>query len=100
MINPALSVPHGVLSEFCKRNGIRELAVFGSATRDDFRPDSDVDLLVEFRNDAKVGLIAYSRMQRKLSDLFRRRVDLIEKDGLKQLIRDSILSQAETLYTE
>jgi uncharacterized protein len=58
MINPNLYIPHDKLPEFCRTHHIRELAVFGSATREDFRPDeSDVDLLVTFDPEAKFGLL-------------------------------------------
>ncbi len=101
MINPALAIPREALPEFCQRNAIRELAVFGSATRDDFRPESsDVDLLVEFEPDAPIGLLEYCRIARELSDMFRRKVDLVEKAGLKSAIRERVLSEAETLYAQ
>ena len=74
------------------------MEVFGSALRDDFRPDRDVDVLVEFEPDAHVGFLALSRLQRELAALLRRPVDVVPKDGLKPLIRESVLSSAEVLY--
>ncbi len=68
--------------------------------RDDFSPDSDVDLLVKFHSDMQVGFLTLSRMQRELSDLFRCKVDLLPQDGLKPPIRGSILRDAEVLYAE
>ena len=100
MINSALTIPRDALPEFCRRNAIRELAVFGSATRDDFRPDSDVDLLVEFDPDAGFGLLEYARIQRELEALFLRPVDLVEKQGLKPAIRGEVLREAQVLYAE
>jgi uncharacterized protein len=100
MINPHLSVPTDSIRSYCQRNGIQRLALFGSVLREDFSPDSDVDLLVEFRSDARVGFLALSRMQRELSDLFHRKVDLVPQHGLKPLIRGSILRDAEVVYAE
>lgn len=98
MIHPDLQVPLKTLSSFCERNAIRELALFGSATRPDFRPDSDVDVLVEFSAEAKVGFMALSRMQRELSNLFHRHVDLVPKNGLKPVIEQKILRERQILY--
>lgn len=82
----------------CRRYPVRELAVFGSALRDDFRPNSDVDLLVEFEPNATVGLMAFGTLQRELEAAFGRRVDLIPKDGLRQFLRDDVLATARTVY--
>ena len=86
------------IADFCQRNRTRRMALFGSVLRDDFGGSSDVDVLVEFHPDARVGFIALSRMQRELSTLLGRPVDLVRRDGLKPLIRDAILSSAEILY--
>jgi len=93
-----ISVPHEQLTEFCRRNQIRWLALFGSVLRDDFRPDSDVDVLVEFEPEARVGLISLGEMQHELSNLFARPVDLVLKNGLKRRIRDSVLASAQVIY--
>jgi predicted nucleotidyltransferase len=74
------------------------LALFGSVLRDDFRPDSDVDLLVVFKPEARVGFVTLSRMQRELTELFQRPVDLVPMDGLKPIIRESVLSSAQEVY--
>jgi predicted nucleotidyltransferase len=74
------------------------LALFGSVLRDDFRPDSDVDLLVAFKPEAHVGFVTLSRMQRELTELFQRPVDLVPMDGLKPIIRESVLSSAQEVY--
>jgi predicted nucleotidyltransferase len=86
------------LSGFCRRYHVRRLALFGSVLRDDFRPDSDVDVLVAFKPGARIGFLALSRMQRELSELFQRSVDLVPMDGLKPIIRDSVLSSAQDVY--
>lgn len=95
-----LRVPGVELPAYCRRNGIRRLDLFGSATRADFGPHSDIDLLVEFRPEAAIGFLALSRMQRELSDLFGRRVDLVPRGGLKPVIASSVLMEAEPLYAE
>jgi len=100
MIHKDLKLPKTELPGYCRRNGIRRLELFGSATRADFGPQSDVDLLVEFRPEARIGFIALSRMQRELSVLFGRSVDLVPRAGLKPVIASSVLNEAEPLYAE
>jgi predicted nucleotidyltransferase len=91
-------VDQNELTEYCRRNGLARLAVFGSIVTDEFRPDSDIDLLVTFEPDAQIGFLAFSRMQRELSELFGRKVDLVPQKGLKPAIRKSVLDSAEVLY--
>jgi uncharacterized protein len=86
------------IAEICRRHGVRELLLFGSALGPDFRPDSDFDFLVEFLPEKKIGLIEYSGMQRELAELLQRKVDLVSKRGLKPRIRESVLSRTETVY--
>ncbi len=93
----ALEVPHNELADFCRRNGIRRLAVFGSSVRDDFRPDSDLDLLVEFEPGTRVGLRFFA-LERELSELFGQRVDLNTPNFLSPYFRDEVLAEAENLY--
>ena len=101
MINPRLQIPRQELIEFCKRNPIRELALFGSAVRDDFDPErSDVDLLIEFDTAAKVGLFQLFDMETELCALFRRKVDLVSKRGLNKHIRDEVLRAREVIYAQ
>ncbi len=82
----------------CKRYRVRELSVFGSALREDFTAASDIDLLVEFEPEAQIGFMTLSKMQRELSAILNRQVDLIPKKGLKLKIRESVLSSAKVLY--
>jgi predicted nucleotidyltransferase len=93
-----LKVSEADLAALCSRYHVRELSLFGSAARGEARPDSDVDLLVVFEEGARVGLLALAALQRELSDLLGRRVDLVPKDGLKPALREEVLSQAEVLY--
>jgi hypothetical protein len=77
---------------------VRELAVFGSVTRGEMRPESDIDVLVEFQPDAPGGLLEYAGLMLDLSHLLGRRVDLVEREGLTPLIREAVLSEARTIY--
>jgi hypothetical protein len=86
------------IAEICRRHGVRELLLFGSALGPDFRPDSDFDFLVEFLPERKIGLFEYAGMQNELEDLLQRKVDLVSKRGLKPLIREEVLSRTETIY--
>jgi uncharacterized protein len=93
-----IMLPTDKIAEFCRKNRVKSLAVFGSVLRADFRSDSDIDVLVEFERDAKVGFLAMGRMQRELTAIFQRPVDLVPRDGLKPAIREVILTSAEVLY--
>ena len=93
-----IKIPKRELTEFCRRYQVKQLALFGSVLGNNFRPESDVDVLVSFQPDARVGFITLSRMQRELSGLFNRPVDLVPMDGLKPVIRDSVLSNIEEVY--
>jgi len=95
-------LPRDRLIDFCQRWQITELAVFGSILRDDFRPDSDIDLLVTFAPIAHWGLLSHVRMERELSQMLNRPVDLIEKAAIQEspnwLRRNEILQTAQTIY--
>lgn len=96
-----IDFPTDKVSEFCKRNGIRKLSLFGSALRDDFRPDSDVDLLVEFQAGAAPSLLDLARMERELSGILGgRKVDLRTPKELSRYFRDEVLSTASVQYAE
>ncbi len=86
------------LKDLCRRFQARRLSMFGSALRGELSEDSDIDLLVEFEPGARVGLLTLSRMQRELSELWGRKVDLVPRTGLKKAIRDVVLAQARVLY--
>ena len=100
MVTPGgpIEVPRDVLAEICSRYHVRELSIFGSASDGRMRPDSDVDLLVVFESEARIGLIAFARLRHELAEAFGRTVDLVPKDGLKPAIKAEVLSQARTLY--
>ncbi len=78
-----VKIPKAKIAEFCKRWNVSELAIFGSALRADFRPDSDVDVLVSFTPEAKVSLFDMVHMQDELNQIFGRDVDLISKRGVE-----------------
>lgn len=86
------------VAEICRRYQVRELALFGSVLRDDFREDSDIDILVEYEPDARVGLYAHFDVAEELAQLLGRKVDLISKRGLNPLIRDEVLAASQPLY--
>ena len=94
-----LAAPYGALGDFCRRHHIRELALFGSVLRDDFRPDSDVDVLVEFAPGHVPGLTFMSH-QEELSRILGCKVDLNTPNCLSPYFRDEILGEAELLYAE
>ena len=82
------------LADLCGRYRVRELSLFGSAARGEMRPDSDIDMLVEFLPDAGVDLVDYAGLMLDLSHLLGRKVDLVSKSGLKPLIRASEIGRA------
>ena len=86
------------LSDLCRRYQVRELAVFGSTVRGEQRPDSDIDLLIEFEPQVRAGFLTLSRLSRELSALLHRPVDLVPKMGLKHTIKDQVLIEAEVIY--
>jgi len=102
MIHPSLKLSRDAIAGFCRRNRIRSLALFGSATREDFKPDSDVDVLVEFEPGARPGLYELMDMEQELSVLLGRPVDLLERasgersDNYSR--RKHILTTAEPVY--
>ena len=90
-------LPHAEIEALCREYHIHRLALFGSALRDDFTPDSDVDVLVEFEPDARIGL-AFFRLQDELSELFHQNVDLHTPQSLSKYFRDDVLSEARDIY--
>jgi predicted nucleotidyltransferase len=92
-----IEIPKETLADFCRRNHIRQLAFFGSVLRDDFTPESDVDVLVEFEPGHVPGL-AFISMQDELSDLIGRKVDLNTPACLSPYFRKEVLDEREVLY--
>ena len=98
-MSPQIAINREQIADFCRRHHIRRLALFGSVLRKDFRPDSDVDVLVEFEPGQRVGL-AFFAMQDELSDLFGHRVDLNTPGFLSRYFRDEVLAEADVLYAK
>jgi len=96
-MNVKIDVPREEIAAFCRRNRIRKLAFFGSVLRDDFGPESDVDVLVEFEPGTTVGLRFFA-LEQELSDLLGQKVDLNTPGFLSKYFRDQVLAEAETLY--
>lgn len=96
----AIPIPHEEIAAFCRKWGIRKLAFFGSVVRDDFGPESDVDVLVEFR-DRTPGLKFFWEMPNELSEILGgRKVDVITSGGLGEWMRREVASTAVTEYVE
>jgi predicted nucleotidyltransferase len=86
------------IADFCKRNHIRKLSLFGSVLREEFGPDSDVDVLVEFEPGHRVGLIRMAGMENELSQIIGRKVDMRTPQDLSRYFRDKVVSSAEVQY--
>lgn len=97
-----IDIPKEKIADFCKKWQIVELSLFGSVLRDDFRPDSDVDVLVSFGPDARYGLFDVVHMQDELKEILGRNVDLVERKAVERsenyIRRKHILSSVETIY--
>ena len=85
------------LADLCQRHGVTRLRLFGSAVRGEERPDSDIDILVDFEN--PVGFLELIRFENALSEFFGRSVDLVTEPGLSPFIRDSVLSSASVILS-
>lgn len=87
------------VAALCRDFQVAELLLFGSAARSELRPDSDLDLLVEFLPSSTVGLIGFAELQERLQALFGREVDLVTKAGLRPSIRDEVMAEAVPVYS-
>jgi predicted nucleotidyltransferase len=93
-----IPVPFEAMRRFCRDRGIRRLAFLGSVIRDDFTPESDVDVLVEFEPGRTPGLITFAGCEIELSELLGRRVDLHTPRSLSRYFRDEVLAEARDVY--
>ncbi len=98
MINAQIALPERDITTFCRRYPIRRLSLFGSVLRNDFAPDSDVDVLVEFEANAGIGYFELVQMQIELSEILGHRVDLLTPAALSHHFRDSVLKTAQVIY--
>ncbi len=96
----AIPIPYPEIEAFCRYHHIRELALFGSVLRDDFGPNSDIDVLIEFEPDIDktLTLLDLVGMQLELANLLQHNVDLVLRDGLKPLIKTEVLRTLEIIY--
>jgi len=101
---PRIAIDSARIASFCRKWRITEFSLFGSVLRDDFRPDSDVDVLVRFEPDAGWGLFDLGRMEEELARIVGRRVDLIERESVERsenyIRRKAVLSTAEPVYVK
>ena len=97
-----IDIPRDKLEAFCQMHGIRRLSLFGSALREDFRPDSDVDVLVSFADDARYSLFDLAAMEEELGAILGRQVDLVEREAIEQsenyIRHRHILQNEEPVY--
>ena len=93
-----MDMPIDRIREYCAGQPIRRLSLFGSALRNDLRPESDIDLLVEYLPDAPVGYLSMARHMRDLSEIVGRPVDLATPNSLSRYIRQGILESARLIY--
>jgi uncharacterized protein len=98
MINAQLELPLAEITAFCQRYPIRKLSLFGSVLRDDFGPDSDVDVLIEFEPGASITYLDLAEMQLELEDLLGRHVDLLTPNALSRYFRQKVVDTALALY--
>ena len=93
-----IQLPIDRIADVCRRYGVKELAVFGSAVRGELRPESDIDILVEFQSDTRIGLLGFASLSEELESVLGRKVDLVTKQGLKARVRPQVLSEAQLVY--
>ena len=94
----AIAIDCQKIADFCRRRHIRKLALFGSVLRDDFGPESDVDVLIDFEPGQVVGLIRLAGMERELSEILGRKADMRTPADLSRYFRDDVVRTAEVLY--
>lgn len=97
-ISKKISIPREQLASFCQHNQIRKLSLFGSFLHGSAGPDSDLDLLVEFEPEAEVGFLDMARMERELTEMAGRRVDLRTPAELSRHFRDQVLQESQVQY--
>jgi uncharacterized protein len=99
----AIDLPMEKIAEFCDRWEVTEFALFGSVLRNDFRPDSDIDIMVQFHSEAHPTFSILDQMEAELKSILQRDIDLITRQGIESsrnyLRRQAILSSAQVIYT-
>lgn len=99
-MKPQVAIPKDQLAAFCRDNGIKRLAIFGSALRSDFGPDSDIDMLVEFEPNRIPGLFGFAGMELELTRMLGRKVDLRTAEDLSRYFRQEVLAEAQVQYAQ
>jgi predicted nucleotidyltransferase len=95
-----IEIPKERLADFCRKHGIEKLSLFGSVLSDDFGPDSDVDVLVEFKAGTRIGLIRLTGLEFELSEIIGRKVDLNTPGFISRYFRDDVMAEREVQYAE
>ena len=98
MTKAKIDIPNEKVADFCRRHHIRRLAFFGSVLRDDFQPDSDVDVLVEFEPGTRMGMIRLAGLELEFGKILGRKVDLNTSGFLSEYYREQVISEAEVHY--
>ena len=98
MMSLNITVNQEQIADFCRRHHIRKFAFFGSVLRNDFHPDSDVDVLVEFEPDYRLGLFELIRMQREFSEMIGREADFRTPEDIGRYMRDRVIAESEVQY--
>jgi predicted nucleotidyltransferase len=99
VMTPRIAIPYDKIAEFCKKNHIKKLSLFGSVLRDDFTENSDVDVLVEFEQGKTPGF-RFFVMDEELSEILGRKVDLNTPGSLSKYFRDEVISEARPVYVQ
>ena len=97
-MKPKIEIPESKISDFCRRNHITKLSFFGSVLRSDFRPDSDVAVLVEFEPGRVPGFIRLAGMERELSEIIGRKAGMRTPEDLSRYFCDEVIAEAEVQY--
>jgi predicted nucleotidyltransferase len=98
MVLHGIEFPEQAIADFCRRNRIARLSLFGSIVRDDFSPGSDIDVLVEFEPDGTPGLIRLAGIQRELGELLGRSADLNTPKCFRPALRERVMRESEVIY--
>lgn len=100
MTKAKIEIPKERLAGFCKKHRIQRLSLFGSVLTDDFNPDSDIDILVEFKTGTRIGLIRLTGLEFELSEILGRKVDLNTPGFISKYLRPRIMAEREIQYAE
>jgi predicted nucleotidyltransferase len=98
MIEDRVNLTKEQIADFCKKNHIKKFAFFGSVLLDDFRPDSDIDILIDLESGAPIGLFEMADMELELSDMINRKVDLRTPQDLSKYFRNKVVEESKVLY--